>query len=119
MLIREKRLRVFKQDMPQEFNGTQDSNLRTIFFQERKPNKNTRIVEVEPQGGMNFMETKALQGPMTKGRMRRLQDEVLKEISLPMGQRNSNRSPTIYSLWDCTSLFGFHLRLKPKNLRLA
>ncbi|RDX78481.1 hypothetical protein CR513_41246, partial [Mucuna pruriens] len=33
---------------------------------------------------MNDMKTKSFQGPITRGRMRRLQEEVLKEIGLLM-----------------------------------
>ncbi|RDX76591.1 hypothetical protein CR513_43400, partial [Mucuna pruriens] len=58
-------------------------------------NKNLR----DTQEGIKDKESVALQGPMTKGRLRRLQEEVQKELGLLQGQGGSNESPTQYTLF--------------------
>ncbi|RDX95548.1 hypothetical protein CR513_21916, partial [Mucuna pruriens] len=81
-------------------DGTQDLILRTNSFREREFDEILQTLGEKPQARMNNMETKALQGPMTRGRMRRLQEEVLKEMSLLKSEREPTKSPTLYFLWD-------------------
>ncbi|RDY12095.1 hypothetical protein CR513_03154, partial [Mucuna pruriens] len=46
-------------------------------------------------------EITAIQGPMTRGKMRRLQEKVQKELSLLQGQARPIKGPTMYTLFGC------------------
>ncbi|RDX95686.1 hypothetical protein CR513_21766, partial [Mucuna pruriens] len=85
--------------MPQTYEGNQGPNLRTNSLQEGEFDIILTNLEEEPQARYEEkekMDTKALQGPMIKGRMRRLQEEVLKKIGLLKSLEESTQSLTIY-----------------------
>ncbi|RDY12134.1 hypothetical protein CR513_03106, partial [Mucuna pruriens] len=66
-------------------NGNQEPKLRINSFQEGELDEILKTLEEEPQARKErkeSMESKVLQGLMTKGRIGRLQEEVLKEIGL-------------------------------------
>ncbi|RDX61869.1 hypothetical protein CR513_59860, partial [Mucuna pruriens] len=61
--------------------------LRTNSFKEEEHDMNMDMLGKDTHEGKESMKTKALQGPMTRGRMRKLEEEMYNEISLLMGQR--------------------------------
>ncbi|RDX93924.1 hypothetical protein CR513_23746, partial [Mucuna pruriens] len=70
--------------MPQEYRGsTQASNLR-LNLQEREDDMN-----MARQGSLKNIETIALEGPMTRERLKKLQ-EIQREISFLKDQREPN-----------------------------
>ncbi|RDY02499.1 hypothetical protein CR513_14033, partial [Mucuna pruriens] len=53
------------------------------------------------KGRQEIMDTEAFQGPMTRGRLKRLQKEVLWKMGLLKSLEETAPSPTIYSIWAC------------------
>ncbi|RDX69384.1 hypothetical protein CR513_51510, partial [Mucuna pruriens] len=61
-------------------------NLRSNFVQEGEDDMNMEGQGHDHHGGLNSMDTTVLKGPMTKGKLRKLQEEVNKEMDLLKGQ---------------------------------
>ncbi|RDX99857.1 hypothetical protein CR513_17037, partial [Mucuna pruriens] len=51
----------------------------------------------EEVGEENGKDTKAFQGPMTRGRLKRLGEEVHQKMGLLMGQGRPTQNPTLFS----------------------
>ncbi|RDX92416.1 hypothetical protein CR513_25465, partial [Mucuna pruriens] len=51
---------------------------------------------------LEHMEVKALQDPMTRGRLRRLEEEVHQKMGLLMRQGRPNQGLTLFTLWAIT-----------------
>ncbi|RDX79547.1 hypothetical protein CR513_40011, partial [Mucuna pruriens] len=72
----------YKIDIHQEYGGSnsiQAPNLRLNYLQEGEDDMNTH-------GGFKSMDSTILEGPMTRGRLRKLQEEVHQEMGLLKGQ---------------------------------
>ncbi|RDX95744.1 hypothetical protein CR513_21687, partial [Mucuna pruriens] len=77
--------------MPQTYEGipsmfltcllsTLDSNLRSNYFKEGEPNKDMVGIHEDIEKEKEAKGSKALKDPMTRGRLRRLQEEVLQNL---------------------------------------
>ncbi|RDX94200.1 hypothetical protein CR513_23436, partial [Mucuna pruriens] len=83
-------------------DGNQELNLRINSFQEREPNMILTTLEEKPQvrkedkENKENMDTKVLQDPMIRCRMRRLQEEVLKKLGFLKSLEEFAQNPTIY-----------------------
>ncbi|RDY11225.1 hypothetical protein CR513_04149, partial [Mucuna pruriens] len=93
--------------MPQEFGGIDDPNLRTNSFQEGESYMSWGDQE-GTQRDLARTIGESLQGPLTKGRLKKLEAKVQRNKDLLRGQGASKVGSTLFGL---SSAFGRTLRL--------
>ncbi|RDX80882.1 hypothetical protein CR513_38506, partial [Mucuna pruriens] len=86
---------------------TQGPNLRTNSLQKEEFDMNMKRLGEDTHEDLEHMEIKVLQGPMARGRLRKIEEEVHQRMGLLMEQGRPNQGPIIFTLWGC------HNALKP------
>ncbi|RDY06576.1 hypothetical protein CR513_09423, partial [Mucuna pruriens] len=95
---------VYVFDMPQGYTGStsfNSPNLRTNSFLEGEPNMNLGR-HAEHENDIEHREVKAFQGPMTRERLKWLEEEVQQKMSLLIGQGRPTKAQLYSHCWIVT-----------------